>query len=280
MKTTQPQSLDNRIVSITPEMAARWLENKASNRKIDSPTVLSMARDMAAGLWQITHQGIALDEKGVLIDGQHRLSAIIIANVEIKMMVTEGIPRATQLVIDDHRKRSGADVLTISTGNTVPSLIVAILQLMEWNQTKGGRKPTKSELSDAFARHGDAASFVFDEIKAHVRGVTIAPVLAPAARAWYEHDRSRLSQFIRVLSSGIPQTTPDDVAALRLRDWLISHREAKRRPTRGEIFDKSQVALSHFLERHAVKILRPSGRDLFPVPELMKNGSKKLRAVR
>ena len=36
-----------------------------------------IARDMKAGHWRLTHQGIAFDPAGVLIDGQHRLWAIV-----------------------------------------------------------------------------------------------------------------------------------------------------------------------------------------------------------
>lgn len=60
-------------VDVTPEMAAKWLEGNVLNRPLKQAHVDRLAREMAAGRWRLTHQGIAFDVSGCLIDGQHRL---------------------------------------------------------------------------------------------------------------------------------------------------------------------------------------------------------------
>lgn len=58
-----------------------------------------------------THQGIAFSEDGLGIDLQHRLNAVILSGVTVRMMVTEGISREAFEAIDQHERRSMADSL-------------------------------------------------------------------------------------------------------------------------------------------------------------------------
>lgn len=87
MKTT--------IETITPNKAAQLLEKhwvKENQRKFSPSTAASYARAMKAGQWGLTHQGIAISDEGELIDGIHRLSAVVDSGVSIQCMVTTGIP--------------------------------------------------------------------------------------------------------------------------------------------------------------------------------------------
>lgn len=78
---------------ITPEMAMDWLENhNPRNRPISEPTVQVYAGDMKNGRWSLTHQGIAFNVNGDLIDGQHRLWAIVFSGKNVEMMVTRDLP--------------------------------------------------------------------------------------------------------------------------------------------------------------------------------------------
>lgn len=110
-------------MSISPEMAKRWLANCRVNRSLDRAVVVAFARDMKNGEWQTTHQGIAFDDRNALIDGQHRLHAIILANVTICLMVTFDLPSrrpgqrmTTMDAVDRGRHRSVADQLRIQHG--------------------------------------------------------------------------------------------------------------------------------------------------------------------
>lgn len=81
--------LSTRVVEVTPLQAAQWLEkNHPQNRPVAWRRVDAFANDMRAGAWKLTHQGICFDANGYLIDGQHRLQAVVLAQVTIPMMVT------------------------------------------------------------------------------------------------------------------------------------------------------------------------------------------------
>jgi hypothetical protein len=126
-------SVRSQWMDVTPEMAARWLKNNFGNRPIRWDTVKAYARDMLNGLWVPTHQGLAFNDKDALIDGQHRLHAIVMSGVTIRMMVTFGLPSkierkemTTMDAVDRGATRSVGDQLTIQHGFSNGSITASI----------------------------------------------------------------------------------------------------------------------------------------------------------
>src|SRR4051812_36080512 len=98
--------------SITPAIAAAILKNNIANRPVRQMAIDEYAQEMSAGRWALTHQGIAIDEKNTLLDGQHRLLAVMQSGVTVVMQVTRGVPVTasgngvfTMDVIDNGRTR-------------------------------------------------------------------------------------------------------------------------------------------------------------------------------
>lgn len=96
------------LVSVTPTMAQLWLDHNCGNRKLSNAVVTKIKNSILAGKWQVTHQGIAIDETGNLIDGQHRCNAIIQASKTVKCWVAtySGATTAREKPIDIGNKRS------------------------------------------------------------------------------------------------------------------------------------------------------------------------------
>lgn len=79
------------IYTITPEIARELLANPADkNRPLKKSVVRKYARRIRAGLWRLTGEPILLNEKGALLDGQHRLSACIEADKPFDTVVLYG----------------------------------------------------------------------------------------------------------------------------------------------------------------------------------------------
>src|ERR1700757_3825044 len=78
---------------VTPELAAEWLRKNTHNRPLRRNVVEALARDIVAGNWVPTHQGVAFYDDETLFDGQHRLSAIVRAQKPVAVLVTFGIPK-------------------------------------------------------------------------------------------------------------------------------------------------------------------------------------------
>jgi hypothetical protein len=66
----------------------------------------------------VTHQDIAFDSNGVLVDGQHRLAAIIEADLPVEMTVFTDVEPDNFDVLDTGEKRNAADVLAEPSGKT------------------------------------------------------------------------------------------------------------------------------------------------------------------
>lgn len=98
---------------INSETAKEILKKNMCNRNISNDTVNLYARDMRAGAWQLTHQGILLGYKGVVIDGQHRLMAIVKSGIGQWMLVTrdDNFKSTIDVPVDVGNKRANAFVL-------------------------------------------------------------------------------------------------------------------------------------------------------------------------
>jgi hypothetical protein len=106
--------MKSKVMMVDPALALAWLQrNIETNRPLRPTVVENYADEMRRGEWHLTHQGIALDIDGNLIDGQHRLAAVIKANVIVPMMVTVNAPRASFVALDGGVKRTLADRLTM-----------------------------------------------------------------------------------------------------------------------------------------------------------------------
>lgn len=100
-------------MNITPEIAANWLENRnaQAQRRMSEGVALKYAKIMKSGRWLFTHQGIAFDYDGFLIDGQHRLRAVVISGIAVEMFVIPNCDPATFAVLDNGHKRQAAHLL-------------------------------------------------------------------------------------------------------------------------------------------------------------------------
>lgn len=127
--------IETRWMDVTPELARGWLRNNLVNRNLSEATVVGYAREMKAGNFVATHQGIAFNDAEELIDGQHKLTAIVLSGVTVRFMVTFGLPKqitgknfTVMDVIDRGRPRSVGDQLRIQHGLKDASVIAGICQ--------------------------------------------------------------------------------------------------------------------------------------------------------
>jgi hypothetical protein len=119
----------SRVQTITPARAAQWLEANTTNRPLSRAVVRSFADAMRRGEWLVTHQGIAFDDSGVLVDGQHRLAAIVEADRPVELTVFTDVAEGTFDVLDIGKRRTAADVLAIE-GEKHSILLAAMVRIV------------------------------------------------------------------------------------------------------------------------------------------------------
>lgn len=271
--------METKLMTITPQLAEQWLKRNADNRRIRPSLVKTLAQEIVEGRWQVTHQGIAFDEYGDLLDGQHRLHAIIAADVPAQMYVTLGAPRSSFAVVDSGASRSFGDRV-FASGADVTKEHAAIARVIELGA--GDTKPASYLVTMGFInKHREAIDWVIERTNAR-KGHRPATTLAVVARAWYTRDRDRLAQFIEVFSTGAANS-PADWAAIKLRDFVMGGRFAKGVSARIAIYQKSESALDMFMRGFPATKLYGTQDELFLVPgELatMKRSTVKLNSAR
>lgn len=110
---------------ITVKKAQDMLKKMNVNRPLSRSRIDQYARDMLNESYVFTGEAIKVDVNGFLIDGQHRLHAIIRTGVPQKMLVVRGLPPESQDYMDIGRMRNVGEILHFK-GETNGPLIGAI----------------------------------------------------------------------------------------------------------------------------------------------------------
>lgn len=110
-KDTKPKF---EVMDITPDMAKKILAHRnKNNRSIRYTHLEKLSNAIEKDEWKLTNQGIAFDKDGNLIDGQHRLAAVLQTRKTVKMMVATNMDANIFDVVDTGTKRSTGDALDI-----------------------------------------------------------------------------------------------------------------------------------------------------------------------
>lgn len=112
---------------ITPAIAEKYLQANVLNRNIKKPIVELYAREMSNGRWkEDTAETIKISKTGIILDGQHRLLAVIKSNTNIWFYVATNLDDNVFDVLDTGSKRNSTDAFKISgvpNNCAVPSMI-------------------------------------------------------------------------------------------------------------------------------------------------------------
>lgn len=120
-------------VKVTPTMAAEWLARcNTKNRRVNKIHVQKLANEMKSGRWTVNGETIAFDEDMVLIDGQHRLNAIVQSGVTIETIVVYGVedPRAFATTGALMLKRSAGQIADMMGLTKNTNLVVAAAKIL------------------------------------------------------------------------------------------------------------------------------------------------------
>lgn len=237
-----------RIVEVTPDLAKEILARNPHNRPVDKSQVARMASEIQSGNWQVTHQGIALDgllNAGLLIDGQHRLHAIVKAEIATPLLVFENVPSKTFSVLDTGKRRSGGDVLALS-GEKDSTLLASTIRHVHlfralpsgsWVGT-GSRISNDRVLQIFFSQREE---FVEAVAKGRMLSQEIGMIPTAASASYFltveSAPAARLDDWIDGIVSGA-NLTPEDprLALIKAMNSLRGGSSTRRRTdTRGQM---------------------------------------------
>jgi hypothetical protein len=199
--------LKTRTVQVTPQLAAQWLKTNADNRKPSEAWIKKLARDMANNDFPNVGESIKFDTEGHLVDGQHRLHAVVRSKKTIEFLVVEGVAREHRYRMDKGRPRKVSDELTMRYRIPSSQMAVAavrIILMWEIEVIKSETfKPTDSEIIDFTVKNADLVNQAVRYGMALRSEIGALP--SPTAALWYltyQIDAAEALSFWDLLKSG------------------------------------------------------------------------------
>lgn len=112
---------------ITPEKAREYLGNQFRNRAIRKTKIRDYVRQMKIDKWLLNGEPLIFDKNGRLIDGQHRLTAVIEADTPQMFDIRRNVDASAAATIDTGASRRMFEQLTIGK-LTVNSQQLGVMQ--------------------------------------------------------------------------------------------------------------------------------------------------------
>lgn len=114
LPTRLDEDLRVELMTVTPALAQKWLKRNRANRKVRARHVMKLVNAMKSGAWDDANGAtIVFSEHHELLDGQHRLLAVVEAQHPITTLVVFGVPEQKQATIDTGAMRLLGDYLSI-----------------------------------------------------------------------------------------------------------------------------------------------------------------------
>jgi hypothetical protein len=247
-------------VLVTPEMADTWLVGMRVQRRLRKGNLAKLVRIIETGKWLLMPHGLVFSGAGRLLDGQHRLRAIVDTGKAQWLVLARGCPAEYYGMIGDAvAPKNGEDVLKAAgcagyvsyVGNAVRMTWRASLGYSPFNEAQ---QPTNEELVETYLAHRER----IDEgamLAGRVRELcsspgTLAYVLALALGTDAEETR----RFVEGVQTGI--NLPEGDPALFLRNVWTDHRVKGIVRHRSDLATEAAVALNHHLRGRKLRSWR------------------------
>jgi len=143
---------------INPEFAHKLLKYNPKNRRLNVLHVRGLASQMEEGLFMPELGFISFDKKGQMIDGQHRLHAIIESQTSFKMRIITGLDSNVRNIIDTGLKRTLGDILRMDGIENAGMVAGAIAKMIIFDETgrfdaRLNRKFHNADFKKAMKKH-------------------------------------------------------------------------------------------------------------------------------
>lgn len=202
----QIESMNIQLEEITPEIAQALLGDNSNNRKLSKHHVKFLSDQIKEGSWQITGDPIKISDSGRLLDGQHRLTAIVHANQAVSVFVARGVPDSVFTVLDTGKNRSAADALSIQGLKSATNQAALARAVMAYDQGKVNNRSrpfTNQEVLD-FCVSQDLTPYINIGVSFSSKGAPIrAGVISIVAYILGRIDQADADEFLESLCLGV-----------------------------------------------------------------------------
>lgn len=116
------------VERITPDIAEHILANNVGNRRVAKRIVQKYAAEMKSGNWKLNYEPIVISKTGKLLNGQHRLLAVVESGVSVDLYVIRGADDDTFLY-DRGYTRSEDQAIYMMGVNNCTKITLSIAKL-------------------------------------------------------------------------------------------------------------------------------------------------------
>lgn len=199
-------------ILVTPEMAQSILSTNKHNRKIRETAILKFSREMINGNWkEDTGELIKISDSGVLLDGQHRLQAVVKANKAIYFHIANGLNESILPYLDTGNIRTAGDVFKfngIHYSTNIPSYIQQYYMIKNTSGFVVGNKAARLSNSECFKYYNDYPEF-WDMVAVNTSKfyemfskALKQSIIGGLYAIFYEIDKEKANSFFLELCSG------------------------------------------------------------------------------
>lgn len=219
-KIISEHGLKIQVVEITPTLAAEWLSRNKNFRRLNEARAKRMADMITRGEFELNGETIKFNREGNLVDGQHRLRAVELAEKNILCIVVWGIE--SDLNVDVGNKRLLSEILESRGELNANVLAAAVRWVWKWelgNLAISGMDavPTNEQLLEVLSRHPD----IRNSISA---GRSVMKFLQVSAATFLHYafsctsdDQTNVTRFFELLATGVELRRDDPIYLLRLK---------------------------------------------------------------
>lgn len=238
------------IERIDPAIAEDWLQRWPDNPGragggVKPPKVAQYERDMRAGQWFVSDQAISFGVDGRLVNGYHRLNAIVASGCVIYSLVLRGVEDDAVRIIDSALPRKFSDIIRLPNSNSV-----AAIARMWWSYSAQdfalSGSPSHRELMDILNLNPSIYAAA-TRVNTLDIGLIMARTSPAFIYAWVVGKHPEKAEaFLDGLGRGIALSETD--ARLHLRERMIANRRGKAKLHRTEVLAlaiKAWNAYSH-----------------------------------
>ena len=212
--------LISRVETITPVLAEEYLRHNKKNRQLRKNLVSYYAKQMKDGQWMLNGEGIIFNEEGILVDGQHRLAAVVESGVNVEMLVVRNADKDSFATIDSGLSRNTSDIFFVKgipNASNISSIISRYFKLTtNWTLStrvtsrKGSNTCSRQDLLNEYSKDEDFWQEIMRFAKSCYKSLRIMGECDVGAYSAYlikvkGHDRDKVYNFFEeVLKKDIP----------------------------------------------------------------------------
>jgi hypothetical protein len=261
---------------IGPKLAQKYLDTMKTNRKIRKKLVERYVVAMLANQWKLTGEPIKFNDRGELIDGQHRLTAVVQSGKTIEVDVRRNLHPDVFMDLDTGGMRSPGDMLHVAGFNYTTNVASAIRQASSILEVESGIiKPTSmskkriapSVLLEWAQEHSDELLEAVKSTMTKDAKVVCGPPSLHAALYFLfaQYNRKAAREFYTTLIEGLGFELDSHDPVYMLRKQLLAFK-ANKNVKRPAYYKAALIikAWNAFQQRDSIQQLKYTDGEAWP----------------